>query len=50
MLLETAVPPAPVVKGPPPLELELPGEVRLRLTSPAQVPLVVVLPRGLVSC
>lgn len=48
--LEAAVPLAPAVKGPPPLELELPGGLRLRLTEPAQVPLVVALLRGLGPC
>ena len=33
-----------------PLELELPGHVKLRLTEPGQVPLVVALLRGLASC
>ena len=33
-----------------PLELELPGHVKLRLTEPAQVPLVVALLRGLGPC
>jgi hypothetical protein len=33
-----------------PVELELPGGVRLRLTEPSQVPLVVSLLRGLASC
>jgi transposase-like protein len=43
--LEAAVP-----AGPAPLELELPGGVRLRVTEPAQVPLVVALLRGLGPC
>ena len=43
--VEAAVTPATV-----PVELELPGGVRLRLTEPAQVPLVVALLRGLGSC
>jgi hypothetical protein len=30
--------------------MELPAGVRLRFTSPAQVPLVVALLRGLASC
>jgi transposase-like protein len=33
-----------------PLELELPGHVKLRLTESGQVPLVVALLRGLTSC
>jgi transposase-like protein len=45
--LEAAVPPVAV---PAPVELELPGHVKLRLTEPAQVPLVVALLRGLASC
>lgn len=48
--LEAALPPAPAAEGPPPVELELPGGVRLRLTSPTQAPLVVALLRGLASC
>lgn len=40
----------PTPEAPTPLELELPGGVRLRLTEPAQVPLVVALLRGLASC
>ena len=43
--VEAAVPPTPV-----PVELELPGPVKLRLSEPAQVPLVVALLRGLASC
>jgi len=45
--VEAAVPPP---EAPAPLELELPGGVRLRLTEPGQVPLVVVLLRGLGPC
>lgn len=45
--VEAAVPTPEV---PAPLELELPGGVRLRFTEPAQVPLVVALLRGLASC
>ena len=45
--VEAAVPPP---EAPASLELELPGGVRLRLTEPAQVPLVVALLRGLGSC
>ena len=48
--LEAAVAPAPAAKDPPPVELELPGGVRLRVSSPAQVPLVVALLRGLGPC
>lgn len=44
--VEATVPPA----VPTPLELELPGGVRLRLTEPGQVPLVVALLRGLGPC
>ncbi len=47
--VEAAVPPPPP-EAPAPLELELPGGVRLRLTEPGQVPLVVALLRGLTSC
>lgn len=47
--VEAAVPPPPP-EAPAPLELELPGGVRLRLTEPAQVPLVVALLRGLGPC
>lgn len=47
--VEAAVPASPT-NAPAPLELELPGGVRLRLTEPAQVPLVVALLRGLASC
>lgn len=36
--------------GPVPLEVELPGGVRLRITGPEQVPLAVQLVRGLASC
>ena len=43
--VEAAVTPTSV-----PVELELPGGVRLRLTEPGQVPLVVALLRGLASC
>ena len=43
--VEAAVTPASV-----PVELELPGGVRLRLTEPGQVPLVVALLRGLGPC
>lgn len=45
--VEAAVP-APEAFAP--LELELPGNVKLRLTESAQVPLVVALLRGLASC
>ena len=45
--VEAAVPPT---EAPAPLELELPGQVKLRLTEPGQVPLVVALLRGLTSC
>jgi transposase-like protein len=47
--VEAAVPPPPA-EAQAPVELELPGGVRLRLTEPAQVPLVVALLRGLRSC
>lgn len=40
----------PTPEAPTPLELELPGGGRLRLTEPGQVPLVVALLRGLTSC
>ena len=43
--VEAAVAPTAV-----PVELELPGRVKLRLTEPAQVPLVAALLRGLGSC
>lgn len=43
--VEAAVTPTSV-----PLELELPGGVRLRLTEPAQVPLAAALLRGLGPC
>lgn len=43
--VEAAVTPTAV-----PVELELPGHVKLRLTDPAQVPLVVALLRGLGPC
>lgn len=42
----TAAPP----EAPAPLELELPGNVKLRLTELGQVPLVVALLRGLGPC
>lgn len=45
--VEAAVPPT---EAPAPLELELPGGIRLRLTEPAQVPLVVELLRRLRPC
>jgi transposase-like protein len=45
--VEAAVPPP---EAPAPVELELPAGVRLRFTSPAQVPLVVALLRGLGPC
>lgn len=45
--VEAAVPPPEALA---PVELELPGHVKLRLTGPAQVPLVVALLRGLASC
>lgn len=45
--VEAAVPPPDV---PAPVEMELPAGVRLRLTEPGQVPLVVALLRGLASC
>jgi len=45
--VEAAVPPPEAFA---PLELELPGNVQLRLTDPAQVPLAVALLRGLASC
>jgi lambda repressor-like predicted transcriptional regulator len=45
--VEAAVPPP---EAPAPLELELPGQMKLRLTEPGQVPLVVALLRGLASC
>ena len=47
--IPAAVPASPT-NAPAPLELELPGGVRLRLTEPAQVPLVAALLRGLASC
>lgn len=40
--------PTPEVRAP--VELELPGGVRLRLAEPGQVPLVVALLRGLGPC
>jgi transposase-like protein len=45
--VEAAVPP---LAAPAPLELELPGGVRLRLTEPGQVPLAAALLRGLGPC
>jgi hypothetical protein len=45
--LEAAVPAA---KASPPMELELPGGARLRISAPAQVPLAVALLRGLGPC
>jgi hypothetical protein len=45
--VEAAVPPP---EASAPLELELPGGVRLRLTEPAQVPLAAALLRGLGPC
>jgi hypothetical protein len=42
----TAAPP----EAPAPLELELPGNVKLRLTELGQVPLVVALLRGFGPC
>ncbi len=47
--VEAAVPPPPMT-APAPVELELPGHVKLRLTEPGQVPLVVALLRGLGPC
>jgi transposase len=48
--LEAAVPPAPAAQDTPPVELVLPGGARLRLSGPAQVPLVAALLRGLAPC